>query len=110
MQNFRALGALPPDPRTQPPHCEFLATRLVSALELHFNGTEAVIFFGAQSSLGGHNSCLRAQAVIWRAQLRNAPLATGLLQVYRNLSNCNYRIFVKEILLEIGLIEEMRTI
>ena len=28
MQNFRALGAPPPDPHTQPPHCEFLATRL----------------------------------------------------------------------------------
>ena len=41
MQNFRALGALPPHPRassgwglcpqtpqTAPPHCEFLATRL----------------------------------------------------------------------------------
>ena len=31
------------------------------------------------------------------------------LQVNRNLSNCNYRIFVKEIPLEIGFIEEMRT-
>ena len=43
MQNFRALGAPPPDPHwppasggsaprppKQPPHCEFLATRLVS--------------------------------------------------------------------------------
>ena len=30
MQNFRALGAPPPDPQTSPPpHCEFLATRLV---------------------------------------------------------------------------------
>ena len=41
MQNFRALGAKPPNPRAsggwglrpklpeQPPHCEFLATRLV---------------------------------------------------------------------------------
>ena len=27
------------------------------------------------------------------------------LQVFSNLSNCNYRIFVKEILLEIGFIE-----
>ena len=31
------------------------------------------------------------------------------LQVYSNLSNCNYRIFVKKILLEIGFIEETRT-
>ena len=43
MQNFRALGASPPDPHwppaargpaprppKQPPHCEFLATRLVT--------------------------------------------------------------------------------
>ena len=35
MQNFRALGALPPDPHWPPaapktaPHCEFLATRLL---------------------------------------------------------------------------------
>ena len=38
MQNFRALGAqtpvppaagaLPSDPQTAPPHCEFLATRM----------------------------------------------------------------------------------
>ena len=38
------------------------------------------------------------------------PVASGLLQVYSNLSNCNYCIFFKEILLEIGFIEEMRTI
>ena len=38
------------------------------------------------------------------------PVASGLLQVYSNLSNCNYRIFVKEILLEIGFIKEIRTI
>ena len=30
----------------------------VSGLELHFSCTEPVTFFGAQSSLGGHNSCL----------------------------------------------------
>ena len=29
MQNFRALGAPPPDPPSSPPHCEFLATRLI---------------------------------------------------------------------------------
>ena len=28
MQNFRSLGAPPPDPPKQLPHCEFLATRL----------------------------------------------------------------------------------
>ena len=28
MQNFRALGAPPPDPPNSPPHCEFLAARL----------------------------------------------------------------------------------
>ena len=28
MQNFQALGALPPDPQNSPPNCEFLATRL----------------------------------------------------------------------------------
>ena len=28
MQNFRALGAPPQTPKTAPPHCEFLATRL----------------------------------------------------------------------------------
>ena len=28
MQNFRALGAPPPDLQNSPPHCEFLATRL----------------------------------------------------------------------------------
>ena len=44
------------------------------------------------------------------ARPRNAPVVSGLLQVYSNLSNCNYRIFVEEIRLEIGFIEEMRTI
>ena len=39
-----------------------------------------------------------------------SPVAWGLLQVYSNLSNCNYCIFVKEMLLEIGFIEETRTI
>ena len=29
MQNFRALGAPPPDPKNSPPHCEFLTTGLL---------------------------------------------------------------------------------
>ena len=37
----------------------------ISGLELHFSGTEPVTFFGAQPSLGGHNSCFGAHAVIW---------------------------------------------
>ena len=37
MQNFRALEAPPPDPRTQPPpHCEFLATRLIGRTKILF--------------------------------------------------------------------------
>ena len=32
MQNFRTLGAQPPDPKTAPPHCEFLATHLEKIL------------------------------------------------------------------------------
>ena len=52
-----------------------------------------------------------AQAVIWGGTAPVCPsVASGLLQVYSNLSNCNYRIFVEEILLEIGFVEEMRTI
>ena len=30
MQNFQALGAQPPNPQKSP-HCEFLATRLISS-------------------------------------------------------------------------------
>ena len=53
-----------------------------------------------------------AQAVIWGGGHGPGMLyvSSGLLQNYSNLLNCNYRIFVKEILLEIGFIEEMRTI
>ena len=32
MQNFRALGAPPQTPKTAPPQCEFLATRLTVGL------------------------------------------------------------------------------
>ena len=56
-----------------------------------------ILAWGAQFLFGGHGP-------------GNPPMASGLLQVYSNLSNCNYRILVKEILLEIGFIEEMRTI
>ena len=52
---------------------------------------------GTSCDLGGHGAGI-------------TPVASGLLQNYSNLLNCNYRIFVKEILLEIGFIEEMRTI
>ena len=71
-----------------------------------------------RTALQWHQACyflwgtilaLRAEAVIWGARPWNAPVASGLLQIYSNLSNCNYRIFVKEILLEIGFVEEMRT-
>ena len=76
----------------------------VSDLELHFSGTESVTFFGAQSSLGGHKEWFGGHGP-WLP-----PVESSLLQVYCNLSNCNYCIFVKEILLEIGFIEEMRPI
>ena len=80
----------------------------VSGIELHSRGTEPVTFFGAQSLLGrgAQFSFGGPQAVIWGAQPRNAPVASGLLQVYSNLSNCNYCVFVNEILLEN---EERRT-
>ena len=85
----------------------------VSGLELHFSGTEPVTFFGAQSSLGGHNSCLGGTSsdLGWHGP-EMLLVASGLLQVYSNLSNCrpNYRIFLKKILLEIGFIEEITTI
>ena len=83
----------------------------VSGLELHFSVTEPVTFFWAQSSLGGHSFVWGAQAVIWGGYGPGMHLVpSGLLQVYSNLSNCNYRIFVKEIPLEIDFVEEMRTI
>ena len=82
----------------------------VSDLELHFSGTELVTFFGVQSSLGGTVLVWGAKAVILGARPWNAPRGVGPAASYSNLSNCNYRIFVKEILLEMGFIEEMRTI
>ena len=79
--------------------------------KLHSSGTKPVTFFDAQSSLGGHNSRLgRHKQWFGGHGPVMLPVASCLLQVYCNLSNCNYRIFVKEILLEIGFIEEMRTI
>ena len=59
MQNFWALGASPPephwppaagssapDPQTSPPHCEFLATRLIARLgyDLDLNVSARLIF------------------------------------------------------------------
>ena len=82
----------------------------VSGLELHFSGTEPVTFFGGQSLLGGTVLVWGAQAVIWGARPWNDTVVSSLLQVYSNLSNSNYRVFIKEILLEIGFIEEMRSI
>ena len=84
----------------------------ILGLELHFSGTEPVTFFWAQPSLGEHNSCLGGTSSDLRGGHRPGipPVASGLLQVYSNLANCNYRIFVAEILLKIRFIEEMRTI
>ena len=86
------------------------------------SGTEPVTFFGAQSSLGRHSSCLEGTSSdLGRARPRNAPRGRrayckftaiyqfiSLQQVYSN--NCNYRIFVKEILFKIGFIEEIKAI
>ena len=83
----------------------------VSGLELYSSGTKPVTFFGAQSSLGGHNSLLGGTSSDFGGYGPGmSSVVSGLLQVYSNLSNCNYRIFVNEMLLEIGLFEEMRTI
>ena len=60
-----------------------------------------ILAWGAQFFFGGTSSDLGAGM---------PPVASGLLQNYSNLSKCNYRIFVWEILLKIGFIEEMRTI
>ena len=83
----------------------------VSGLKLHFSGTKPVTFFGHNPRLGGTVLVWRAHAVNWGGHGPGMPpVASGLRQVHSNLSNCNYRIYVKEILLEIGFIEEMRTI
>ena len=78
--------------------------------KLHFSGTEPVTFLGAQSSLGGHNSRFGGKQWFGGQGLELPPVASGLLQVYNNLSNCNYLVFVEDIPLEIGFIEEVRTI
>ena len=79
----------------------------VSGLELPISGTEPVTFFWAQCSLGGHNSCLRGTSSYLGAHgPEMLPVASGLLQNYSNLSNCHYRIFVTEIMPEIGFIEK----
>ena len=66
---------------------------------------DTIFAWGAQFSFGGPTQ--------WFGKGHGPglpPVASGLLQVYNNLSYCNYRIFVKEILLEIDFIKEMRTI
>ena len=60
-----------------------------------------ILAWGHNSRLGGHKQ--------WHGP-GLLPVASGLLKAYSNLSNCNYLIFVKEILLEIGFIEKMKTI
>ena len=50
----------------------------VWGLKLHSSGTKPVTFFGAQSSFGGRNSRLGAQAVIWGALPWNAFLGPGV--------------------------------
>ena len=66
---------------------------------------------GHNPRLGGHNSRLGGTSSdLGEHGPGIPPVASGLLQVYSNSSNCNYRIFVKKILHKIGFIEEMRTI
>ena len=57
-------------------------------------GGTILVWGGTSCDFGGHGPGM-------------PRVASGLLQVYSNLSNCNYRIFVTEILIEIGFIEEM---
>ena len=40
--SLRRLGASPPNPQTQPPHCEFLATRLPEMLCIRKNTVNAM--------------------------------------------------------------------
>ena len=62
----------------------------VSGLELHFSGTEPVTFSGTQFSLGGHNSCLGAQAVIWWVKVPESPLwrwaCCEFIAIYRTVT------------------------
>ena len=49
MQNFRALGAPPPDPKTAPHHCEFLATCLGLPMSAKLTVSTLKDFFANQS-------------------------------------------------------------
>ena len=66
MQNFRALGAPPPDPRNSPPHCEFLATRLsmflVTFETLAKQGIQRVVF-DLLDQMGGFGGQRNKEAV-----------------------------------------------
>ena len=64
----------------------------VSGLELYSSGTKPVTFFGAQSSLGGHDSRLGGTSSdLGGYGPGMSSVVSGLLQVYSNLSNCNYQ-------------------
>ena len=59
--------------------------------------------------LGGIILVWGAQVVIWGDTAPECPRGVVPAASLCSLSNCNYSIFVKEILLEIGFIQEMRT-
>ena len=86
----------------------------VSGLKLHFSGTEAVTFFGAQSSLGrrsffsclgGTSSGLGGDTAPECSPCRRA--CCKFTAIYRTVTNA---FSLKRYLLEIDFIEEMRTI
>ena len=84
--------------------CTSVALSLLLSLGHNFRLGGTILIWGHIFYLGGTFSDLG------RHGPRMPPVASGLLPVYSNVSNCNYRIFVTEMLLEIGFIEEMRII